>query len=71
MNDPPDYRTPIEIGGPDVVVYVCGMGRMTLWQAGMCEGSVKHPDNQRCWYCDSEGVCRRIEMENEQWQKNQ
>lgn len=63
------FRQPVYIGGSDVSVYVCGMGRWAAWEPGKCEGAVKHPHKNRCWYCDSEGVCKKLEMENEVYQK--
>lgn len=63
------YRVPVYIGGPDVVVYTCSVAYQR-WQAQRgCEGSVKDPARDRCWYVTSDGVCKRIEMENEEYQR--
>ena len=62
-------RTPVYVGGPNVSVYVCSASYRRWHDQRHCEGSVKNPDRDRCWYCNSDGVCDKIRMENEEYQK--
>jgi hypothetical protein len=61
MTDPIDHRQ--YIAGCRVVACVMAHSRWNE-QKG-CEGSVRDPIRDRCWYATSDGICERDRMEHE------
>ena len=58
------YRVPVYVGCKDVTVCVCSMSYRRWTDQKKCEGAVKDPRQDKCWF-ESEGVCRKREMEHE------
>ena len=58
------YRTPVYIGGKDVTVCVCSMSYRRWDAQKKCEGAVKDPRQDRCFF-EHEGVCRKADPDSE------